>query len=195
MPCTPCWARRPHRTGGWWGLLLLVMGMTFAGSFGVPRRHWDISFSNAPYGVEFTPAVDLIQMAGKYIFGGTGTAPASGDGLGVLFVELDLLEQAQALEFVQPAPYGDGLGREPAVREAGDEDAARLQQATDLPQHLLRPHQVLDGRGADHGVEARIGKGDRLVRQILEQRALAGEGQRGLAAALDAEADQRQGGE
>ena len=27
-----------------------------------------------------TPAVDLIQMAGKYIFGGTGTAPASGDG-------------------------------------------------------------------------------------------------------------------
>ncbi|WKW13151.1 cbb3-type cytochrome c oxidase subunit I [Pseudogemmatithrix spongiicola] len=42
------------------GVLLLAMGMTFAGSFGVPRRHWDISFSNAPYGVEFTPAVDLM---------------------------------------------------------------------------------------------------------------------------------------
>ena len=41
------------------GLLLLVMGMTFAGSFGVPRRHWDISFSQAPFGVEFNPAVDL----------------------------------------------------------------------------------------------------------------------------------------
>jgi cytochrome c oxidase subunit 1 len=42
------------------GVLLLAMGMTFAGSFGVPRRHWDISFANAPYGVEFTPAVDLM---------------------------------------------------------------------------------------------------------------------------------------
>ncbi len=41
------------------GLLLLVMGMTFAGSFGVPRRHWDISFSQAPYSVQFNPAVDL----------------------------------------------------------------------------------------------------------------------------------------
>jgi cytochrome c oxidase subunit 1 len=41
------------------GLLLLVMGMTFAGSFGVPRRHWDISFSQAPFDVQFNPAVDL----------------------------------------------------------------------------------------------------------------------------------------
>jgi cytochrome c oxidase subunit 1 len=41
------------------GLLLLVMGMTFAGSFGVPRRHWDISFSQAPFDVQFSPAVDL----------------------------------------------------------------------------------------------------------------------------------------
>ncbi len=41
------------------GLLLLVMGMTFAGSFGVPRRHWDISFSQAPYDVQFNPAVDM----------------------------------------------------------------------------------------------------------------------------------------
>ena len=42
------------------GMLLLAMGMTFAGSFGVPRRHWDISFSQAPFGVEFNPAVDLV---------------------------------------------------------------------------------------------------------------------------------------
>ena len=41
------------------GLLLLVMGMTFAGSFGVPRRHWDISFSQAPFDVPFNPAVDI----------------------------------------------------------------------------------------------------------------------------------------
>jgi cytochrome c oxidase subunit 1 len=48
---------QPYMFAG--GLLLLVMGMTFAGSFGVPRRHWDISFSQAPFGVEFNPAVDL----------------------------------------------------------------------------------------------------------------------------------------
>src|SRR6185503_2866928 len=34
--------------------------MTFAGSFGVPRRHWDISFSQAPFDVQFNPAVDVL---------------------------------------------------------------------------------------------------------------------------------------
>ncbi len=42
------------------GMLVFAMAMTFAGSFGVPRRHWDITFSQAPFGVEFSPAVDLV---------------------------------------------------------------------------------------------------------------------------------------
>jgi cytochrome c oxidase subunit 1 len=42
------------------GMLLLSMGMTFAGSFGVPRRHWDISFAQAPFDVQFNPAVDIV---------------------------------------------------------------------------------------------------------------------------------------
>lgn len=42
------------------GMLLLSMGMTFAGSYGVPRRHWDISFSGAPFSIQFDPAVDLM---------------------------------------------------------------------------------------------------------------------------------------
>ena len=41
------------------GMLLLSMGMTFAGSFGVPRRHWDASFSQALFDVQFNPAVDI----------------------------------------------------------------------------------------------------------------------------------------
>jgi len=41
------------------GMLMVETGMTFAGSFGVPRRHWDISFSQAPFDVQFSPAVDL----------------------------------------------------------------------------------------------------------------------------------------
>lgn len=42
------------------GMLVFVLAMTFAGSFGVPRRHWDISFSQAPFDVQFNPAVDLL---------------------------------------------------------------------------------------------------------------------------------------
>ncbi|MBI5286696.1 MAG: cbb3-type cytochrome c oxidase subunit I, partial [Deltaproteobacteria bacterium] len=39
------------------GVLLLSMGMLIAGTFGVPRRHWDISFTGAPFGYAFDPTV------------------------------------------------------------------------------------------------------------------------------------------
>jgi cytochrome c oxidase subunit I len=42
------------------GMLIFTLSMTFAGSFGVPRRHWDISFSQAPFDVQFNPIVDAI---------------------------------------------------------------------------------------------------------------------------------------
>ena len=42
------------------GMLFFTIFMTFAGQFGVPRRHWDISFSGAPFDVQFDPAVDLV---------------------------------------------------------------------------------------------------------------------------------------
>jgi cytochrome c oxidase subunit 1 len=42
------------------GMLFFTIFMTFAGQFGVPRRHWDISFSQAPFDVQFNPAVDLV---------------------------------------------------------------------------------------------------------------------------------------
>jgi cytochrome c oxidase subunit 1 len=42
------------------GMLVFSMTMTFAGTFGVPRRHWDISFAQAPFDVQFNPAVDLL---------------------------------------------------------------------------------------------------------------------------------------
>lgn len=56
------------------GMLLVETGMTFAGSFGVPRRHWDISFSQAAFDVPFNPAVDLfLAMVGiGAIIGVTG---------------------------------------------------------------------------------------------------------------------------
>ena len=42
------------------GMLVFSIAMTFAGSFGVPRRHWDITFSQSAFAVEFSPAVDLV---------------------------------------------------------------------------------------------------------------------------------------
>jgi cytochrome c oxidase subunit 1 len=42
------------------GMLVFTLSMTFAGSFGVPRRHWDISFSQARFGVQFNPIVDML---------------------------------------------------------------------------------------------------------------------------------------
>ena len=42
------------------GMTIFTLSMTFAGSFGVPRRHWDISFSQALFDVPFDPAVDLV---------------------------------------------------------------------------------------------------------------------------------------
>ncbi|MEZ4417633.1 MAG: cbb3-type cytochrome c oxidase subunit I [Gemmatimonadota bacterium] len=42
------------------GMLIFSMAMTFAGTFGVPRRHADITFLGAPFRPEFSPAVDLV---------------------------------------------------------------------------------------------------------------------------------------
>ncbi len=50
------------------GMTVFSIAMTFAGTFGVPRRHWDITFSGAPFDVQFSPAVDL--MIGIMAIGG-----------------------------------------------------------------------------------------------------------------------------
>lgn len=45
------------------GITIASLSMIYAGIFGVPRRHWDITFANAPFQLEFHPAVDML-MAG-----------------------------------------------------------------------------------------------------------------------------------
>jgi cytochrome c oxidase subunit I len=42
------------------GMFIFTISMTAAGYFGVPRRHWDITFSQAAYSVPFNPIVDLL---------------------------------------------------------------------------------------------------------------------------------------
>lgn len=46
------------------GITTMAMGMTFAGSFGVPRRHADTAFTGAPFSLEFPPAADLAMAIG-----------------------------------------------------------------------------------------------------------------------------------
>jgi cytochrome c oxidase subunit 1 len=43
------------------GMLIFSLSMTFAGTFGVPRRHYDITFAGAPFGLEYSPAVNLMM--------------------------------------------------------------------------------------------------------------------------------------
>ncbi len=42
------------------GMVVFSLAMTFAGTFGVPRRTWDITYSQAPFDLQFSPAVDLV---------------------------------------------------------------------------------------------------------------------------------------
>ncbi len=48
---------QPYLFGG--GVTLLATGMILAGIFGVPRRHYDISFTNAAFKLEYPAAVDV----------------------------------------------------------------------------------------------------------------------------------------
>lgn len=43
------------------GITVMSMAMTFLGVFGVPRRHWDISFANAPFPISFPTTIDGLQ--------------------------------------------------------------------------------------------------------------------------------------
>jgi cytochrome c oxidase subunit I len=42
------------------GMVVFSIAMTFAGNFGVPRRHWDMTFTGAPFDYQFSPMADLM---------------------------------------------------------------------------------------------------------------------------------------
>ncbi len=50
------------------GITLMGLSMTYAGTFGVPRRHWDISFTQSLFKLQLPPIVDLF-MAGTAVGG------------------------------------------------------------------------------------------------------------------------------
>lgn len=62
------------------GMALFTIAMTFAGTFGVPRRHYDIAFSGAALDLQYSPAVDLLLA----IMGIGGLLAATGATLYIL---------------------------------------------------------------------------------------------------------------
>jgi cytochrome c oxidase subunit I len=62
------------------GMLVFSIFMSFTGGFGVPRRHWDINFSGAPFESAFHPAVDGLLA----IMALGGIVAAIGGGLYIL---------------------------------------------------------------------------------------------------------------
>ncbi|HWV58229.1 MAG TPA: cbb3-type cytochrome c oxidase subunit I, partial [Longimicrobiales bacterium] len=58
------------------GMLIFSVFMSLSGGFAVPRRHWDITFASAPFGLEFSPTVDLLM--GVMALGGLLAAVGGG---------------------------------------------------------------------------------------------------------------------
>ena len=86
------------------GIVTMSSCMTFAGIFGVPRRHWDISFANAPFRMEFPPAVDLM-MAGV----GLGGLLAAVAGLSYVAIAVASVFFGRTLDLTALEPGMDGV--------------------------------------------------------------------------------------
>jgi len=78
------------------GMLVFSLAMTFAGTFGIPRRHWDVTFSGAPFDVQYSAAVDLI--VGIMAVGGV---------LGIAGGGIYILVTVWSVFFGKPLPEGD----------------------------------------------------------------------------------------
>ncbi len=56
------------------GIVLMSLGMSFAGSYGVPRRHWDVEFTGAQFSHGFDPGahvmLGLLGLGGCLAFAG-----------------------------------------------------------------------------------------------------------------------------
>lgn len=105
------------------GIVVFALSMSTLGIFGVPRRHWDITFAQALFKMEFPPIVDLLQASMG--LGGLTAATA---------VLIFILIAVATVFFGKPLPEGDlkgvdgvpqGLMRLPAQdRGPGSEELA-----------------------------------------------------------------------
>jgi cytochrome c oxidase subunit I len=102
------------------GMLVFSIFMSFTGGFGVPRRHWDINFTGAPFQQAFHPAVDALM--GIMALG--GLVAALGGGLYILITVWSVFfgkpyTEAERLAGVAGIPQG--LVRPPRAVTVADE--------------------------------------------------------------------------
>ncbi len=45
------------------GMVITAVSMIMMGFLGAPRRHWDVTFQQAPFSVEVNPAMDIFQAS------------------------------------------------------------------------------------------------------------------------------------
>ena len=102
------------------GMLIFSIFMSFSGGFGVPRRHWDITFAGAPFQQAFHPAVDM--LLGIMALG--GLIAALGGGMYILITVTSVFfgekfTEAERLAGVPGLPQG--LSRPPRATTLADE--------------------------------------------------------------------------
>lgn len=86
------------------GMLIFSLAMTFAGTFGIPRRMWDVTYSGAPFDVQYSPAVDLIVAI-----------MALGGILGILGGAIYIVVTVWSVFFGKKLPEGEEALRTAAV--------------------------------------------------------------------------------
>ena len=126
------WARvQPYLYG--LGMLIWGLGMGLAGHWGVPRRHWDISFSNVPEALRFNllanPEINIfLAMLGV----GAMIAVTAGAMFVLSMVATVFLGRRTATPSLgNVAP--DAFGGVPAVAGAAVDEAARDEHGFEVP--------------------------------------------------------------
>ena len=116
------------------GMLVFTLSMTFAGSFGVPRRHWDISFSQASFDVQFSPIVDILLAV--VAFGGLTAATGAFVFIAIAVKSVFFGERLEAIpQGVAVAGIPPGLTPPPTHADDVDERNAVLHS----PGRLMGP--------------------------------------------------------
>jgi cytochrome c oxidase subunit I len=106
------------------GMLILSITMTFAGTFGVPRRLWDATYAGAPFDVPYSPAVDVL-MGGVAV---GGLVAITGGALFLVIAVGSALFGRRIAEGADPETLSvpQGIRRQPMHRVAPDGAQVKL---------------------------------------------------------------------
>ena len=114
------------------GMTIFSIFMTFAGTFGVPRRHWDTTFSQAPFDVQYNPAVSLV--IGIMALGGLLAALGGAIYIVVTVWSVFFGKSIAALSSAEIRALGSGVPagilRPPAPLPAGEPEHRGLSRGT-----------------------------------------------------------------